>query len=142
MHFLSPWKTAHPAGPVTFMNTSISPIDYMCSQSQVHSVSHIPHSQPPPSHSQPATHAFLLAFPLQSHSEWVTQLRATTLQQMGIPQRKGKKGQNSGSQPTPQGQSREVQSPSQRKIILTVPILTTQLKLHEHVACQSNPRGF
>lgn len=50
MYFLSPWKTARPAGPVTFMNTSISPIDSMCSQSQVHSISHIPTAIPPPSY--------------------------------------------------------------------------------------------
>lgn len=31
MRFLASLKTAHPAGPVAFTNTSISPIDYMYS---------------------------------------------------------------------------------------------------------------
>ena len=52
MHFLTPLKTAHPAGPVTFMNTSISPIDYISVFSRAHSIS--PHCPPP---APPLTHS-------------------------------------------------------------------------------------
>lgn len=69
MHFLSPWQTAHPAGPVTFMNTSIPSIDYVYSADS--GSLHLPTSPAP---SLPPTQAFLLS-PLSEHSERVTYLR-------------------------------------------------------------------